>query len=300
MSAKIAKLLPLQKWDFVDDSALRDILARDYRELRRVIKAGARKSAIVLCGSIMEALLLYKLYTAEGKQKYFDKYQRSLESTQDKRWELEDLINFNANLGYLDENAKNEAHFIRNYRNLIHPNKEKRGELKVTGELLVASTALLSHVMKSLTPPKQPKPRLPPKELFLKKLGRECTPGEVEATRRIMDWAEQAGFTAGWTSAQTYVPRLHYNGDIYSPIVIRPDGRVQIRFKHLSTRPSLFHLEKHREALRQRLNQEALGQRFPERVVNRNPTIHIRVLATEPELTNFLNIFDWVVQSIKG
>lgn len=300
MSSKIAKLLPLQRWDFVEDADLRSILVRDYRELRRIIKAGARKSAVVMCGSIMEAILLYKLYTPEVQAKYQDKYGKPLESPQAKRWELEDLINLITNLGYLDENARSEAHFVRNYRNLIHPGKEKRGELKVTGELLVASTALLTHVMKSLTPPKQPKIRPLPDQIFLKKLGKKCIPSEVEAVRRIMEWANQRGFTASWTSSQTYVPRLRYNGYTYSPLAIRPDGKIQIRFKHLGTRPSIFQLQQHRETLRQRLNQEALGQRFPEKVIDRNPAVHIHVLATEPELTNFLHIFDWVVQSIMG
>ena len=39
MSTKIARLLPLQSWNFVDNPALRDILVRDYRELRKVTKA---------------------------------------------------------------------------------------------------------------------------------------------------------------------------------------------------------------------------------------------------------------------
>lgn len=49
--------LPSQNWDFVGDDRLRTLLSRDYAELGELLKAKAPKSTLVLCGSILEAVL---------------------------------------------------------------------------------------------------------------------------------------------------------------------------------------------------------------------------------------------------
>jgi hypothetical protein len=123
MSSKIAKLLPLQSWNFVEDRALRQVLIRDYRELRKILKVGARKSAIVLCGSILEAVLVAKLSTSEAQADYRTNFGKDLDMETMPEWGLESLINICNRLDYLDDDAQRQAHVVQNFRNYIHPSK---------------------------------------------------------------------------------------------------------------------------------------------------------------------------------
>ena len=92
-------------------------------EARKTLEAGAYLSVVILCGSILEAVLLGKAQrepalfnsspvspkTAEGKVKQF----------QD--WTLANFINVASDVGVLKPDVKKFSHGLRDFRNYIHP-----------------------------------------------------------------------------------------------------------------------------------------------------------------------------------
>jgi len=300
MATKTAKLSPVQKWDFVGDAKLQEILTRDYKELRRIINAGAQKSTVVLCGSIMEALLVNKLLTDEAEKKYQEKhgFQIIIQVVQND-WGLGKLIETAVLLDYLDDDLKGQAHIVQNYRNLIHPGKEKRETVTLDNDLVIGVVALFNRIVRRLAGPKPPRRPLTPRERFLKKLDQKWGPAEVKVAEQIMAWVDRNRLHDHFSPTMTYAPRLIANGYTYTPLHIRPNGKFTIPFRRLMLKPSIFKFAQNREMLRQRLNKDALGDRIPEKRINGYVTLNLSLLASESALTNFLSIFDWVVTSIK-
>lgn len=85
----------------------------DLDEVRKCYNAGAYKGCLVMCGSILEALVLDWLSEIEGKD-YFDPTMHT---------QLKQMINTLKNTAILTAQEAQSAHDIRNFRNLIHPQK---------------------------------------------------------------------------------------------------------------------------------------------------------------------------------
>jgi hypothetical protein len=73
------EILPDNQFTFVRDNILKRVIQRDYEELKKVYNIGAFKSAMVLSGGILEALLIHAL-SLEEKDAKFDYYQKYLEA----------------------------------------------------------------------------------------------------------------------------------------------------------------------------------------------------------------------------
>lgn len=134
--------------DFVSDGNLRAMVERDCKEVNAAAKAGAAKSVIVLCGSIIEALLYDLLKTKESeanqtanrlveKNKLYKKPPEELN-----RWAAEAMILVSHEMypEKITKNASKLANVLRDYRNLIHPGKEDRE--KITFDQNIASIAI--------------------------------------------------------------------------------------------------------------------------------------------------------------
>ena len=105
------------------ESAVVEIIEERLREAEIVSKAGAHLSAIFLCGSVLEAVLLgaankkpmqfnqagSRPKTREGNVKRFTD------------WSLSDLINVACEIGLLEPDVKKFSHGLRDFRNYIHP-----------------------------------------------------------------------------------------------------------------------------------------------------------------------------------
>lgn len=151
--------LPEQTWDFVQNEELRLLLSRDYQELGLLVAIGARKSALVLCGSIIEALLVATLKQNEAAA--LDSYSalstRSRSSSRISNippiedWKLWELISVAGEMGELDSDTKRQADILRDYRNLIHPLVEIRRGTQLDEELVQAQLILLTRVLRSLS-----------------------------------------------------------------------------------------------------------------------------------------------------
>ena len=103
---------------------LRKSLRRDLQEAAFALLTRSYKTTQVMCGSIIEAVLLDKL-SKQGKMKYLcdDKKSRNIN-----RMNLDDLLFVSLQEKLINEQLYHFAHALRGYRNLIHPGVEQRGQ----------------------------------------------------------------------------------------------------------------------------------------------------------------------------
>jgi hypothetical protein len=142
----------VRSFDFVQDIDLRQIIERDYRELRlNVYPSGAWKSTVILAGSILEALLFDRLTTdplirtrAEASAEAPRDRSRSVKDLAAGEWKLQNLIDVAVDINVLPaERAKSFDQVLRDYRNFVHPKKEIRAQHQCTeAEAMMAIGAL--------------------------------------------------------------------------------------------------------------------------------------------------------------
>ena len=120
--------------DFITDEVLRGMIDRDLKEMNLCFEHGIYKSAVILAGSIIEAILV----------DYFLAYEQLPKLSKQKiiRASLDKLIYWasNENVNLITEDTKATAHVIRYYRNLIHPGAELR--LKIVADKNTAQVAI--------------------------------------------------------------------------------------------------------------------------------------------------------------
>lgn len=142
-------------FSFITKADLRSIIERDYAEIPTCLAAGAYKAATVMCGSVMEALLLDALLADEATAK------RSQKAPNDKggkaikdlgRWSLSSMIEVAVDLQIVAKNTLGfMSHAVREYRNLIHPAVETRKGIVAEKEEASAARAALDLIIKHLT-----------------------------------------------------------------------------------------------------------------------------------------------------
>jgi hypothetical protein len=112
-------------FDFIKNKELVRILMRDYMEIVKCIKSGCWKSAIILCGSDIEAILYDLLKQNEPSalsSKSAPKFKGNVLPLEE--WKLNSLINNASELTLVSKGIEGLTHTAREFRNLIHPLKE--------------------------------------------------------------------------------------------------------------------------------------------------------------------------------
>ena len=138
---------------FMQHAKLKKIVERDYSELQRVKTVGAAKSRLVLCGGLIEALLLDALLRDEKKANSATRSPKLKGGVQVKplvEWNLGELIDVAVELRVIETDAQQFSHGVRNYRNLIHPGKEMQSNQKVATEEADISEKVLEIVIREL------------------------------------------------------------------------------------------------------------------------------------------------------
>jgi hypothetical protein len=118
------------EFEYVSDAAFQDILKRDYQELKKCHENEAYKSALIMCGSILEALLVD--YFSGSLPTGFTKDSLLVAN-------LAQLLDLAERESIINKGDKNLATVLKDYRNLIHPGREVRKK-----ELFDKSTADIS------------------------------------------------------------------------------------------------------------------------------------------------------------
>ena len=139
---------PTLQFSFVKDQNLRDIIERDYPELLTAFAASCKKSALVLAGSIIEAILLDHV-----QQNLTNALKaKSVPNSNDPlRWSLEEFINVSAELRPELAPLQTMSHAIRRYRNLVHPAVEIKSPMKVEIEEARVAISLVRIVHRELS-----------------------------------------------------------------------------------------------------------------------------------------------------
>jgi hypothetical protein len=151
---------------FVTDTQLRTIIERDYGDLTRTLMPdGAWKSAVVMAGSILEAILYDQLTKdattvnrvmtwPDAPKKKKGKVVRDItKNTAEDRWDLADLIKASASthVGLIPQSREDSIdEVLREYRNFIHPKRELRAQHSCTeAEAMLAKgglDAICNHI----------------------------------------------------------------------------------------------------------------------------------------------------------
>ncbi|MDD3989921.1 MAG: hypothetical protein PHP30_07505, partial [Bacteroidales bacterium] len=131
----------MEIFDFISDPMFKSILERDFQELDNCVKYGLSKSALVLSGSIIEAVLL----------EYFT-HNLPDGMTQEEllRKELYQLIEQAVKKQLISERSKQLSIVIKNYRNLIHPGREIRKNEEFDNESATVSLSLVKVIVKEV------------------------------------------------------------------------------------------------------------------------------------------------------
>ena len=105
------------KFEFINDKKFKEILLRDYEELMKCHEIRATKSVLILCGSIIEAILT----------EYFVESLPAGKAKEDVlKMTLGRLLETAENEGIISLKIKKLSSIIQDYRNLIHPGREIR------------------------------------------------------------------------------------------------------------------------------------------------------------------------------
>jgi hypothetical protein len=112
------------------DPAMQSILERRWDECRRCIEAGAPLAATVMMGGMLEALLVARANKLSDKSKLFKATATPIDPKTKKpldlrQWMLGPYIDVGYELKWISSTAKNVAVILRDYRNYIHPEKER-------------------------------------------------------------------------------------------------------------------------------------------------------------------------------
>lgn len=125
----------------VVSSDLSDALQRDLHEIVIALVTKSHKSALILCGSVAEAILLDKLSLREASaisalERVLSRQGKTVSASdrQLSRWSLDRLLDVAFEDKVISKNLYHWGHGIRGFRNLVHPGLEQTGTIEISRE----------------------------------------------------------------------------------------------------------------------------------------------------------------------
>jgi hypothetical protein len=112
------------------DSEMRVILVRRWNECLVCIRAGAHLAATVMMGGLLEALFVARANRMKDKSLLFKAKATPIDSKTGKPldlrdWTLRPYIDVGHELNWITRSGKDVAAVLRDYRNYVHPEKER-------------------------------------------------------------------------------------------------------------------------------------------------------------------------------
>ena len=110
---------------------MRTILTRRWHECRKCVNADAHLAAIVMMGGLLEALFVARANKMADKTRLINATSAPKDKTTGKtvnyqEWMLDSYIKVGRELNWITHSAKDVADVLKEYRNYIHPEKERR------------------------------------------------------------------------------------------------------------------------------------------------------------------------------
>ena len=142
--------IPEFDFQFIRNKEIKNLLARDWEEAQKAFHNELHKSTVVLCGTILESLLIDALSRNEQEAK-FNYYQKYLEGKNKENkpreienWKLYELIEIAKFQGIISADAAKLSHIVKDYRNLIHLLAQERDRLHIDSHVASAVVQLLA------------------------------------------------------------------------------------------------------------------------------------------------------------
>lgn len=134
----------------IQDESMRNILLRDLQECAIAVVAGQDKLASIMCGSIIEALLIQKMREC-GIEKYdLTEIRKNAVSCPICNMGLNELL-YVANKEHLiSSSCYHLGHYVRDYRNIVHPAKEVRMKEEISHETVLTMWTVLKQISSEL------------------------------------------------------------------------------------------------------------------------------------------------------
>ena len=145
--------IPLcQKVLSIKDKDMRDLLFRDLRECAIAVVTCQDKMATIMCGSIMEAMLLLKI--SERGITHYDISQISGKKGANnfpvQNMGLNEFLFVAEKEKMLNTNNYHLGHYIRDYRNVVHPAKEIRMKEDIKHDNVLTMWSVLIRIISEL------------------------------------------------------------------------------------------------------------------------------------------------------
>lgn len=145
---------------FIIDAVLQEMIGLDVSAVATDLQSGEWKGATIIAGSCCEALLLYGLQTREtktagavatavGAVRWSSKPPKASDLT-DRSWDLFSYTEVAHQMGLVSGSTKDELDLARNYRNLIHPAKTIREQVKCDRGTAYIAAGALEHLVSDL------------------------------------------------------------------------------------------------------------------------------------------------------
>lgn len=134
------------------DTVMQKILERRWKECQACLCGGAHLAATVMMGGLLEALFVAKANQMTDKGPLFRAKTTPIDPKTKKplslgEWTLRPYIDVGAELKWISKSGKDVAAVLRDYRNYIHPEKERAHGITLNGH----DSAMFWEVTKSLT-----------------------------------------------------------------------------------------------------------------------------------------------------
>lgn len=141
---------------------MRNILTRRWKECCKCVNADAHLAAIVMMGGLLEALFVARANKMPAKDPLINAISAPKDKATGKtlnyqEWMLDSYIKVAHELKWITESAKEVADVLKEYRNYIHPEKERRHGVVLTlndsAMFWSVTKALVRQLLMSTTTP---------------------------------------------------------------------------------------------------------------------------------------------------
>ena len=129
-------------FDFITDDRLRDSLNVDYNELVAAMENRCWKAALVLAGSIVEAVILDTLLASDLQART---------NVDPLKLVLANAIDLAKKDGFISQRTSELASVVRDYRNVIHPGRLLRTQDSPDEQTAIVARSLVDVIAKEIS-----------------------------------------------------------------------------------------------------------------------------------------------------
>jgi len=142
--------------NFIGDEDLRRNLRQDIFAAEEALNSGNWKAATVLGGALVEALLLWSIAQHERVEierviaRSFSASAKKPDPARPENWDLSQYILVAKELAEISNSTAEQAKLAKDFRNLIHPGREQRMNMRCDRATARSAMAAVDHVTREI------------------------------------------------------------------------------------------------------------------------------------------------------